>query len=172
MTQNECISNIRSPGSAAPPPGHSVFGPCPILNGSDGTVKHQYSLVKCTATDDSGCMDMLNIDEQYDAAASRFIRRAHAATTPFFFYFCSHHTHVPQFAGHGMEGYSPRGLMGDSLSMLDRSVGRLMNLTAELTIDENTLMIFSADVSAFRSGSVGQVSFQNGQKPCLLLPAT
>ena len=29
--------------------------------------------------------------------------------------------------------------------MLDRSVGRLMNLTAELEVDENTLMIFSAD---------------------------
>eukprot|EP01050_Picozoa_sp_SAG11_P006489 SAG11_NODE_505_length_8888_cov_12.479235_9_plen_111_part_00 len=29
--------------------------------------------------------------------------------------------------------------------MLDRSVGRLMNLTAELSIDESTLMIFSAD---------------------------
>jgi arylsulfatase A-like enzyme len=90
---------------------------------------------------------MLNIDEQYDAAAAGFIRRAHATATSFFFYFCSHHTHVPQFAGRGMDGYSPRGLMGDSLSMLDRSVGRLMNLTAELTIDESTLMIFSADVS-------------------------
>ena len=44
-----------------------------------------------------------------------------------------------------MTGWSRRGLMGDSLAMLDRSVGRLMNLTAELEIDENTLMIFSAD---------------------------
>jgi hypothetical protein len=26
MTQNECISNIRTPGSAKPPPGHSPFG--------------------------------------------------------------------------------------------------------------------------------------------------
>jgi hypothetical protein len=44
-----------------------------------------------------------------------------------------------------MTGWSRRGLMGDSLAMLDRSVGRLMNLTADLEIDENTLMIFSAD---------------------------
>jgi arylsulfatase A-like enzyme len=104
-------------------------------------------------------MDMLNIDEEYDAAAAGFIRRAHAAATPFFFYFCSHHTHVPQFAGRGMEGYSPRGLMGDSLSMLDRSVGRLMNLTAELAIDEKTLMIFSADSE-----------FQNEQHACVNTP--
>jgi arylsulfatase A-like enzyme len=50
MTQNECISNIRTPGSAAPPPGHSPFGPCPILNGSDETVKRQLSLARCNAT--------------------------------------------------------------------------------------------------------------------------
>ena len=35
--------------------------------------------------------------------------------------------------------------MGDSLAMLDRSVGRLMNLTSKLEIDETTLMLFSAD---------------------------
>ena len=47
---------------------------------------------------------------------------------------------VPQFATKERTGYSPRGLMGDSLSMLDRSVGRLMNLTAELDIDSSTLV--------------------------------
>lgn len=36
MTQNECISNIMSPGSAA---GNSRFGPCPILNGSTIAVR-------------------------------------------------------------------------------------------------------------------------------------
>ena len=52
---------------------------------------------------------------------------------------------MPQFASAEMTGFSTRGLMGDSLSMLDRSVGRLTNLTAELRIDEQTLFIFSAD---------------------------
>ena len=37
MTQNECVSNIRYPGSAAYVPGQAWekgFGPCPIFNGS------------------------------------------------------------------------------------------------------------------------------------------
>ena len=138
MTQNECISNIRTPGSAKPPPGRSNFGPCPILNGSDGLVKKQLDLSA------KQYYDMIDVDEEYDAAVAGFVRGAHAAQQPFFFYFCSHHTHVPQFATKERTGYTPRGLMGDSLSMLDRSVGRLMNLTLELDIDENTLMIFSA----------------------------
>jgi len=59
--------------------------------------------------------------------------------------FCSHHTHAPQFAPASFLGYSRRGLQGDSLGLIDRSAGRLMNLTKELEIDENTLIIMSAD---------------------------
>jgi hypothetical protein len=83
MTQNECISNIRTPGSAKPPPGHSVFGPCPIFNGSDGTVKFQDDLSQ------KEYYDMIDVDEEYDAAVSGFIRGAVAKAQPFFFYFCS-----------------------------------------------------------------------------------
>ena len=89
MTQNECISNIRSPGSAAPPPGHSQFGPCPIFNGSDGVVKKQDDLAA------KEYYDMIDVDEEYDTAVASFVREAHAASQKFFFYFCSHHTHVP-----------------------------------------------------------------------------
>jgi hypothetical protein len=89
MTQNECISNIRTPGSAAPPPDHSQFGPCPIFNGSDGIVKKQDNLAA------KQYYDMIDVDEEYDTAVAAFVREAHAASQPFFFYFCSHHTHVP-----------------------------------------------------------------------------
>ena len=62
---------------------------------------------------------------------------------PFFFYFCSHHTHAPQFSPDSFLGYSRRGLAGDSLGLIDRSAGRLLNLTRELDIDSNTMLIFS-----------------------------
>jgi arylsulfatase A len=39
----------------------------------------------------------------------------------------------------------PLSIAGDSLGLIDRSAGRFMNLTKELQIDEDTLMIFSAD---------------------------
>ena len=48
-------------------------------------------------------------DCMYDAAVSGFVRKAHASSTPWFFYFCSHHTHVAQFATKGrdeMTGWS------------------------------------------------------------------
>ena len=59
----------------------------------------------------------------------------------------SHHTHVPQFQGVARKGYTLRGLQGDSLSLLDRSVGRLMDLFVQLGIDNDTLFIFSAGQS-------------------------
>ena len=40
---------------------------------------------------------------------------------------------------------SPRGLFGDSLGLLDRSVGRMHTLLHELEIENDTLTIFSAD---------------------------
>ena len=62
----------------------------------------------------------------------------------FFYYFASHHTHAPQFAGEALLNTTRRGLFGDSLAVLDRSVGRMLALLHELKIDEQTLVIFSA----------------------------
>ena len=162
MTQNACISNIQTPGSvhpratAAEP--YTSVGPCPIFN--DSTIVQQDDMLG-----KHQLLDVIDIDDQYDAAAAGFIRENHATRTPWFFYFCSHHTHVPQFASAEMTGFSTRGLMGDSLSMLDRSVGRLTNLTAELRIDEQTLFIFSADNGGARYWGP-DVGGSNGELRC------
>lgn len=58
VTQNECVSNIQNPGSAGPT---SRFGPCPIFNTS--TIVEQ------------GHVDMLEVDDKYDAAMAWFIRK-------------------------------------------------------------------------------------------------
>eukprot|EP01043_Picozoa_sp_COSAG02_P009357 COSAG02_NODE_316_length_24889_cov_9.418556_5_plen_472_part_00 len=140
MTQNTCVSNIDSPGSVLPGnstanPYGSHVGPCPVLR--DATVEEQSDLLH------HKLLDVMDIDDRYDAAAESFIRNASAHRRPWFFYFSSHHTHAPQFAPPELTGYTPRGLMGDSLSVLDRSVGRLFNLTANLEIDSRTLTVFS-----------------------------
>lgn len=121
--------------------GASGFGPCPIFNGSTGAVTEQYDLL----TTPPHLYDMLGIDDKYDAAFEGFVRKAHAKSQPFFFYFCSHHTHAPQFAPDDFRGYSVRGLQGDSLGLIDRSAGRMMNLTKTLGIDDSTIIIMSAD---------------------------
>ena len=93
MTQNECTSNIRYPGSSTYIPGsamnatdgfHHGYGPCPIFNGSTGAVTEQYDLL---SPGQPQLYDMLGIDEKYDAAAEGFVRAAVASSKPFFFYF-------------------------------------------------------------------------------------
>lgn len=162
MTQNTCISNINTPGSVLPgnsssEPYGSKVGPCPILR--DATVEQQSDLLE------HDLLDMVDIDERYDTAAEDFIRNATATQTPWFFYFSSHHTHVPQFAPEALTGFSVRGLMGDSLSTLDRSVGRLLNLTTTLGIDDRTMMIFSADNGGARYWGP-DVGGSNGELRC------
>lgn len=162
MTQNTCVSNIDTPGSVLPTnnsanPYGSRVGPCPILR--DATVEEQLNLPS------HDLLDMVDIDRRYDMAAASFIRNATGTQRPWFFYFSSHHTHVPQFAPEELTGFSVRGLMGDSLSVLDRSVGRLLNLTQSLGIDEQTMVLFSADNGGARywGPDVGGV---NGELRC------
>ena len=76
-----------------------------------------------------------------------------------------HHTHVPQFGGMSRHGYTLRGLQGDSLSLLDRSVGRLLALLKEMRIDDQTMVVFSSDNGGARywGPDVGGV---NGELAC------
>ena len=92
MTQNECYSNIIAPGSTRK---GGAFGPCPQFNGSSALPWKQSSGI---FPDDPAAVDMVNVDEAYDADAADVIRRAHDGGVPFFYYFASHHTHAPQFA--------------------------------------------------------------------------
>ena len=149
MTQNECVSSIRTPGAAlvaginanySTGPGNN-YGACPIFNGSTDQPVQQYDMLATPPR----LYDMNDVDDQYDEAAASFIRAAHAKKQQWFFYFASHHTHVPQFGGIAETGYTLRGLQGDSLSLLDRSVGRITALLDELDIASETLFVFSAD---------------------------
>jgi len=152
MTQNECYSNIIAPGSTSK---GGQFGPCPWYNGSSDIPTWQGAGI---FPDDPYAVDMVNVDQFYDESAAGFVRSAVSAETPFFFYFASHHTHAPQFAECQTTGdyrgddahlatncTTKRGLFGDSLGLLDRSVKRMLGLFTELSIAENTLTIYSAD---------------------------
>lgn len=91
MTQNECVSNIVSPGAAyvagananiTNPTGRE-YGPCPIFNGSTAVPSVQKNL----QANPPELVDMNDIDEQYDSATAGFIRNATAHNTSWFFYF-------------------------------------------------------------------------------------
>ena len=83
---------------------------------------------------------MWNCDERYEADAKRFISNAVAMGNPFFYYYASHHTHMPQFAPKSLQGKTMRGPFGDSLLTLDRTLGRLTDHLAAESIEDNTLV--------------------------------
>lgn len=159
MTQNECYSNIIAPGSTRK---GGQFGPCPQFNGSSDKPWRQSTGI---FPEDPDAVDMVNVDEAYDADAAGVVRRAHSQEVPFFYYFASHHTHAPQFAKcqsacdqRGEDCLSNctsrRGLFGDSLGLLDRSVGRMHALLDELGIANNTLTIYSESDPAHTADDV------------------
>jgi len=103
-TQNQCVSNIRFPGSAIP--GHTKFGECPYF--VNDTIAQQ------------GGVDVLNIDTPYNAFAETFIKQSVADDRPFFLYFASHHTHAPQvrrraYAGHRRHGHDTVSMSAQAL---------------------------------------------------------
>jgi arylsulfatase A len=91
----------------------------------------------------------IDLDDQvrrYTDEAVAFIRRAAAATDkPFFLYLAHHMPHTPLVASAAFKGKSKRGPFGDAVSELDWSVGQLLDTLRELKLDQQTLVIFTAD---------------------------
>eukprot|EP01005_Ploeotia_sp_CARIB1_P001624 NODE_53_length_1964_cov_569.356015_g52_i0.p1 GENE.NODE_53_length_1964_cov_569.356015_g52_i0~~NODE_53_length_1964_cov_569.356015_g52_i0.p1 ORF type:complete len:503 (-),score=88.00 NODE_53_length_1964_cov_569.356015_g52_i0:373-1881(-) len=120
MTQNECVSKPRL--------NPERFGPCPIFHNETIAVQPA---------------DVPDIDAKYVNNAKDFI--TNNRDRPFFFYFASHHTHLPQFASKRFLNTTRRGLFGDSLAEVDWSVGEILQHLRDLQLDTNTLVVFSAD---------------------------
>lgn len=70
---------------------------------------------------------------------------------PFFLYVPHIMPHVPIFASPQFRGRTKRGLYGDVVEELDWSVGEILATLKRLSLDENTLVIFSSDNGPFLS---------------------
>ena len=86
MTQNECVSNIVSPGAALLQGANAPYttgtgreyGPCPIFNGSTSVPSVQRNLLAGVPE----LLDMDDIDELYDDAAARCVGASARALQP------------------------------------------------------------------------------------------
>lgn len=79
----------------------------------------------------------------YTARATRFIDdNAHH---PFFLYLPHSMPHVPLHVSRKFAGKSARGLFGDVISEIDWSVGQVLGALHRNHLDDNTLVIFTAD---------------------------
>ncbi len=99
---------------------------------------------------------------------------------PFFLYLAHSMPHVPLYVSDKFKGKSERGLYGDVIMELDWSVGEIRRTLDELSLNENTLLVFTSDNGPWleygnHAGSAGPfregkwTTFDGGQRvPCIL----
>jgi arylsulfatase len=85
------------------------------------------------------------IDGDLTEKAIDFMRRQVAADKPFFVYLPYTATHFPTLPHPDFAGKTGNGPWADLLLQIDTYVGRLVDTIDELDIDENTIVIFTAD---------------------------
>ncbi|MGB0579165.1 MAG: sulfatase family protein [Limisphaerales bacterium] len=77
--------------------------------------------------------------------ACEFVEKAARKRQPFFLYYALTTPHNPIVPNKEFVGLSQAGAYGDFVAELDHHIGRLMKKLAELEIDQNTLVLFTAD---------------------------
>jgi arylsulfatase A-like enzyme len=87
--------------------------------------------------------DQTQLTRSYTERAVDFIDRRHGG--PFFLYVPHSMVHVPLFVSKEFEGKSGAGLFGDAVMELDWSVGEILNALERNGVDDNTLVVFTAD---------------------------
>ena len=122
-TTIDCSSDINPRGST----------PCLILH--NGTVVEQGHRLSLRNT----------LDHMMSADVLRHAKAARDTNTPWLYYFASQHVHSPQFAPDDLLGSTDRGLFGDALAALDRSVGDVVDGFGGLGIVNDTLTVFTSD---------------------------
>lgn len=87
--------------------------------------------------------DQEQLTTQYTERAVQFIDKN--KNQPFFLYVPHSMVHVPLFVSDKFRGKSERGLFGDVVMEIDWSVGEILAALKRNKIDDNTLVIFTAD---------------------------
>lgn len=87
--------------------------------------------------------DQRNLTTWYTDRAVRFVERN--KDRPFLLYVPHSMVHVPLHVSDKFAGKSKRGLFGDVVMEVDWSVGEILNTIRRHRLDDNTLVIFTAD---------------------------
>jgi len=115
------------------------------------------------------------ITRRYTEEAIKFIRQN--KDTPFFVYLPHAMVHLPLFAGKDFKGKSANGIYGDAVEEIDWSTGEIIRTLQELSIDNNTLIVFTSDNGSTGrnggnnlplSGHKGQTQEGGMRIPCLM----
>jgi len=94
------------------------------------------------------------LTQRYTRASLDFMRRAAAASQPFFLYLAHAMPHKPLAASEAFyTPDTPDDLYEDVIRKLDWSVGKILKTLRQLDIDQNTLLIFTSDNGATYGGT-------------------
>jgi len=89
--------------------------------------------------------DQSTLTQRYTTEALNFIETAHNNNEPFFLYMPHTFPHVPLFRSPDFENVSAEGIYGDVVEEMDWSVGQILQKLDDLSISNNTLVIFTSD---------------------------
>jgi arylsulfatase A-like enzyme len=131
------------------------FGPrgvlhCWATDRDDPTEQPRWGRIGKQRIEDTGPLTrkrMETCDDDFVAVASEWIRRQHAAGTPFFCWMNTTHMHLrthtkPESIGQAGHHQSP---YHDTMIDHDKNVGQLLHLLDELGIAEDTVVVYSTD---------------------------
>lgn len=87
--------------------------------------------------------DQSQLTTWYTERAVKFIEKNR--DKPFFLYLPHTMPHVPLFVSDKFKGKTKQGLYGDVIEEIDWSVGQILDALRRLSLDRNTLVIFTSD---------------------------
>lgn len=94
-------------------------------------------------------VDQHTLTKRYTEEAVRFIRASR--DRPFFVYLPHSMPHLPVMASKEFQGRSRGGRYGDVIEELDWSMGRLLDVLKEESLDQRTLVVFTSDNGPWRN---------------------
>lgn len=87
--------------------------------------------------------DQTTITKRYTEKVIELIHKYKDA--PFFIYLAHSLPHIPLYASKEFLGKSKRGLYGDVIEEIDFGVGQIIDELKKLTLDKNTIVVFTSD---------------------------
>ena len=108
----------------------------PFINKNAGTIVDSGPLTR---------KRMETVDEEFAAAAKKFIKSAHKADKPFFVWLNTTGMHFWTHPAKKHLGKSGQGFYNDVMVAHDELVGEMLQQLKDLNIDDNTIVMYSTD---------------------------